>query len=162
MAPELLPRLFDKHARAGSTVGNSLGLVICKGLVEAHGGRIRAESSGPGHGTTITFTLPVAGEPVAETVALAPLSRQPGARDRILVVDDDPRTLRFVRDTLTSAGYAPRATGDPAELAHIILSDKPRLVLLGLVLPGRDGITLMEEVPELSDIAGHIHLRLRT
>ena len=152
VAPELLPRLFDRHSRAGSPLGNGLGLVICKGLVEAHGGRIRAESTEPGQGTTIIFTLPVAGEPVAETEAQAPPSRQPGARDRILVVDDDPNTLRFVRDALTSAGFAPRVTGEPAELAQIIRSDKPRLVLLDLILPGRDGITLMEEVPELSDL----------
>ncbi len=150
VAPELLPRLFDKHARAGSRAGDGLGLAICKGLVEAHGGRIRADSTG--HGTTITFTLPVAGEPVAEAAAQSPPSRQPGERDRILVVDDDPRTLRFVRDALTSAGYSPRVTGDPADLARIIRSDKPRLVLLDLVLPGHDGITLMEEVPELSDL----------
>ena len=43
-------------------------------------------------------------------------------------------------------------TGEPGQLAHIIRSEKPRLVLLDLVLPGQDGIELMEEVPELSDL----------
>ena len=43
IAPELLPRLFDKHAGGGPKAGHGLGLAICKGLVEAHGGRIRAE-----------------------------------------------------------------------------------------------------------------------
>ena len=47
------------QARRGGE-GSGLGLAICKGLVEAHGGRIRAESAGRGRGTTITFTLPVA------------------------------------------------------------------------------------------------------
>ena len=150
VAPELLPWLFDKHAGSGSKAGHGLGLAICKGLVEAHGGRIRAESAGPGLGTTVTFTLPVAGEPGAEAAA-AP-GGQPGERARILVVDDDPRTLRSVRDTLSRAGYAPLVTGEPGELVHIIRSEKPRLVLLDLVLPGKDGIALMEEVPELSDL----------
>ena len=43
-------------------------------------------------------------------------------------------------------------TGEPGELAQIIRSEKPRLVLLDLVLPGQDGIALMQEIPELSDL----------
>ena len=66
VAPELLPHLFRKHARVGDGTsgigGSGLGLAICKGLVEAHGGRIQAESSGPGLGTRLTFTVPVAEE----------------------------------------------------------------------------------------------------
>ena len=68
------------------------------------------------------------------------------------MVDDDPRMLRSVRDALDAAGYAPLVTGEPGELARIIRSEKPRLVLLDLLLPGKDGIELMQEVPELSDL----------
>ncbi|MCY4608882.1 MAG: ATP-binding protein [bacterium] len=150
IAPELLSHIFDKHA--GATAGYGLGLAICKGLVEAHGGRIRAQSDGPGRGTTVTFTLPVAGEPGAEAATEPPPGRQPAEKKRILVVDDDPRMLRSVRDTLAGAGYAPLVTGEPGDLAQIIRSEKPRLVLRDLVLPGRNGIELMESVPELSDL----------
>ncbi len=152
VAPELLPRLFDKHAKEGSKAGYGLGLAICKGLVEAHGGRIRAESDGPGRGATVTFTLPVAGDTGAATAAEPAPSRQPAEKARILVVDDDPHMLRFVRDALTKAGYAPLVTGEPGELAHIVRTEKPRLVLLDLMLPGKDGIALMDSVPELSDL----------
>ena len=70
----------------------------------------------------------------------------------ILVVDDDPHTLRMVRDALTRAGYAPTATGDPHELAHLIATRRPQLVLLDLVFPGVDGIGLLESVPGLADL----------
>ena len=61
----------------------------------------------------------------------------------ILVVDDDPETLRHLRDTLAEAGYAPLVTGDPGAVARIIRAEKPQLVLLDLMLPGTDGIELM-------------------
>ena len=70
----------------------------------------------------------------------------------ILVVDDDPETLRHLRDTLAEAGYAPLVTGDPVAVARLIRAEKPRLVLLDLMLPGTDGIELMQSVPELSDL----------
>lgn len=38
--------------------GLGLGLTICRGVIEAHGGTINARSDGPGHGSTFTFTLP--------------------------------------------------------------------------------------------------------
>jgi two-component system phosphate regulon sensor histidine kinase PhoR len=60
---EDLPRLFErfyKADKARATGGTGLGLAIAKHLVQAHGGRIWAESPGPGHGATFTFTLPVA------------------------------------------------------------------------------------------------------
>ena len=68
------------------------------------------------------------------------------------MVDDDPQTLRYVRDALANAGYLPLVTGDHRELPRIVQTEKPRLVVLDLVLPGTDGIELMENVPELIDL----------
>ena len=157
--PDQLPLLFRKHARiggsAGGIQGTGLGLSICRGLVEAHGGRIRAESGGAGLGTTITFTIPVAEEAEVPTGAAPRHARAPGevqAPTRILVVDDDPQTLRYVRGALTEAGYAPVVTGDPQEVPDLLESERPSLVLLDLLLPGVDGIELMERIPELSDL----------
>ena len=156
IAPEHLGQLFRKYTAAGDReggIGGGLGLAICKGLVEAHGGRIRAESGGVGLGARFTFTIPVAEESRA-----APALGRPGAPSEapeavpILVVDDDPETLRHVRDTLAEAGFAPVVTGDHRELPRIIRAEKPRLVLLDLMLPGTDGVELLQTVPELADL----------
>ena len=153
LAAERLGQLFAKHAGgAAGTAGHGLGLSICKGLVEAHGGRIRAESDGPGRGTTITFTLPAAEPDTADTGAARPVSVAPDARTRILALDDDPTALRFVRETLTEAGYEAIVTGEPEDLPGLIRDRHPSLVLLDLVLPGQDGLELFQSIPELSDL----------
>jgi len=61
IAPENLPRVFDRFWQAASATrqGAGLGLPITKGIVEAHGGRIWVEST-PERGTTISFTIPEA------------------------------------------------------------------------------------------------------
>ena len=158
IAAAQLPRLFRKYAGPGDGDAgrglrrSGLGLAICKGLVEAHGGRIRAESDGPGQGTRFTFTLPAAEDPARAPGAARDGARPAGEPPPVLVVDDDARMLRFVRDALAEAGYAPLATGDPDELPRIVRTERPCLVLLDLMLPGADGIELMETVPELAEV----------
>ncbi|MDE0269838.1 MAG: response regulator [Gammaproteobacteria bacterium] len=154
--PDQLERLFDQPAtlsgREGNSAGHGLGLAICKGLVEAHCGRIGADSDGVGQGTRIAFTLPVA---EGSSEAVAPRSSQSAdavTGTRVLVVDDDPRTLRQVGDALASGGYIPLVTGDPAEVQDLLRSERPDLVLLDLVLPGTDGIELMANIPELANL----------
>ncbi len=159
--PEMLGQLFRKHvALTGGdsgqgTAASGLGLAICKGLVEAHGGRIRAESQGLGRGTQFTFTLPVAVGRDARTRPSPAAGLIPGeasAKPCILVVDDDPHALRHVRDALAGAGYAVLVTAEPGEIAGLIRAERPKLVLLDLMLPGTGGIELMDEIAELSDL----------
>ena len=161
VAREQLPHLFRRYAEIGGAergaAGFGLGLVICKGLVEAQGGRIRADSAGAGFGTRVTFTLPVAEEGRAGTasgVFSSGLRSPAEGREPVpvLVIDDDPQMLRFIRDALAGAGYAPHVTGEPEEAARLVRAKRPHLVLLDLVLPGTNGIELMRSVPGMADV----------
>ena len=105
--PADLERVFDKFYRVGGAdrrrAGTGLGLAICRGFIEAMHGTITAANRTDRTGAVFTITLPVPvnarpagrGHPVTE--GAGPL--------RVLVVDDEPAILRFLRAGLGSQGY---------------------------------------------------------
>lgn len=160
---ERLPHLFRRSYRInnkdghGDHEGSGLGLAICRGIVEAHGGRIWAESGGLGLGARFTFTLPVAekegsGESVETAFASERPEQPPIGRTPILAVDDDPHALRYIRSILSKADYDPIVTGNPEDVGRLIQEKKPHLVLLDLMLPGTDGIALMRDILAKDDL----------
>ena len=157
---ESLPDMFRQFpgVEGGDHGGDTgLGLAICKGIVEAHGGRMWAESDGPGLGARFTFTLPTVEDATSRemggfSTGAEPPRRQPRAQASILAVDDDPQILRYLRDTLAQSGYFPIVTGEPEEALRLLAEERPRLVLLDLMFPGTDGAELIEEILAIADV----------
>ena len=119
--------------------------------MEAHGGRIHAESDGPGLGARFVFTLPVVQDAAP---ARRPARFQGGGQSAgtVLVVDDDPLALRSVRDALSNAGFRPVVTAEPEEALALMGEHSPRLALLDLMLPEHDGEELMGDLLAVSRI----------
>lgn len=144
--PAHLQYLFRKFGdpKDGGWLGQGpeLGLAICQGVVEAHGGRIRAESD-PHQGIRFTFTLPV------EMAVHSPASSW---RIRVLVVDANPEHLRKARRDLTDAGYAVTAVSEPGQALRLMAKQRPHLVLTSLVLPGVDADAFMQDLLEVADV----------
>jgi two-component system KDP operon response regulator KdpE len=71
---------------------------------------------------------------------------------RILVVDDDPRLVRLVREVLSAAGYQVITQLDGEEAIGVIAIEQPNLVLLDILLEGQDGYQICKRVREFSDV----------
>ena len=148
------PNLFRKFSRASEdghepkVAGEGLGLAICKGIVEGHGGRIWAESGVEGRGTRVTFTVPNA---IQESLRDASAINS-GEQRRILVVDDEPQVLRLLLNVLSDHGYKTFGTSSPGEMMHILEMEQPHLVLLDLLVPGTSGFELMGRIREVSEV----------
>ena len=160
-----LPHLFSTvshraaHPTDDESSGSGLGLQICKGIVESHGGRIWAESDGQGRGARFTFSLPAyQGEPADRKHNRAESShdeadpRRQQSAEQILVVDDDPEVLRTVRRSLDQAGYFVVVTGNPEEVPNLMRENEPSLVVMDVMLPGTDGIKLMKQISATDDV----------
>ena len=148
--------LTQGEGTAGNALGDHLNLAICKGIVDAHGGYLTIENGGSGGGFRCTFTIPLADETEqsAENRSTQPdvlLRRSLGGQPRVLAIDEDPETLRYIRDSLGEAGFATVVSGDTDELERVLELEQPHLVLMTLTMPWTHGSQLMERVGRISD-----------
>ena len=160
ISEEQLPHLFDKFYRIDDAEGKGLvgetglGLAICKGIVEAHGGRVWAESDGPGSGVHLVFTVPIAVPGERQDDVSRPFDAHvQGAAERptVLAVDRDLMMLRYLRDALSERGYVALVTDDLEEAEHLLGVEKPGLVLLDAVMLRNNGFGIMKRVFEDTD-----------
>ncbi|HEV2855645.1 MAG TPA: MEDS domain-containing protein [Thermoanaerobaculia bacterium] len=151
--PEELPYVFEvftqgDHSLDRSMGGLGVGLAVVKGLIEMHGGEVRARSEGPGKGAELTFQLPLepaavrpAEEPELEPVAAA----TPGSR-KILLVEDNLDAAATMRDFLELSGHEVELAASGADGVQAARQFHPEVVLCDLGLPGMSGFEVAAEL----------------
>ncbi|MBI3002428.1 MAG: response regulator, partial [candidate division NC10 bacterium] len=140
---EDLDRLFRPFEQihsgeAREFAGTGLGLSLTKHLVEFHGGRLWAESPGPGRGATFTLALP----------------RQMAApKPRVLLVDDTAKDRELVCDYLQAAGFEVEEAADGLEALELISRARPDLLVLDLTMPRMSGQELLRQLRAQAETA---------
>ncbi|MBI3387910.1 MAG: response regulator [Deltaproteobacteria bacterium] len=74
---------------------------------------------------------------------------------KILVIEDQPTEMKLAQQVLRAAGHAVGAAEAAEQAAEAIKADRPQIILLDMVLPGMDGLTLVRKLktdPETRDI----------
>ncbi len=144
IAPERLPDMFQlftqgERSIARSEGGLGIGLTIVQRLTEMHGGRIEAQSEGPGCGSTFTILLPAAAPPSPAQGGSGNPSRQAPKPLRILVVDDNVDSAAGLSRLLGRSGHTVAMAFDGHEALDHARSQAPEAIVLDIGLPGMDG-----------------------
>ncbi len=180
LAPEHLTRVFEMFGQVHAEVdraqgGLGIGLALAKGLVEMHGGSIRACSDGPGRGSEFIVRLPAAEDVAPDAVAggdgvagrpgaargtgsapaqALPLGDAPGAGRQVLVVDDNQDAAEMLALLLGLQGHTVRTAHDAEAALQQVHERLPEVALLDIGLPGMDGHALCRAIRALPGGAG--------
>jgi GAF domain-containing protein/DNA-binding response OmpR family regulator len=153
LTPEGLAKLFRSFSQADSSTtrkygGTGLGLAISKRLAELMGGTMRAESGGPGTGSTFRFTIVA---PKADAVPSARrelLGEQPAlAGKRLLVVDDNATNRRILALQTARWGMQVLDAGSPQQaLDWLGRGERFDAAIVDMHMPELDGVALARRI----------------
>jgi DNA-binding response OmpR family regulator/signal transduction histidine kinase len=171
IAPEHLDRIFDRFYRVphgeGLAGGNGLGLSVVRATIEAHGGRIWADSPGIGQGSSFFVTLPFAPSlqaaafPQAGLSASATLPSGPlptprtgplrqSQRVKALIAENDARIARYLRAHLEEQQYRVYTTSHGIQCLRQLDLEDPDILLLSTRLADMSGLELLQRLREFS------------
>jgi two-component system NtrC family sensor kinase len=150
LTPENLRRVFDPFfttKRVGE--GTGLGLTIAYGIVEDHGGRMRADSS-PGRGATFVVELPVVQGPAQrEVVEERETPRPQVGASSILVVDDESSIQTLLRDVLSMDGHRVDVASSGAEALRSMYDRQYDLIITDIKMPEMSGPDFYRRVRDI-------------
>jgi CheY-like chemotaxis protein len=142
----MVDRLFEAFNQADRSLDRSrgglgLGLALVKGLVDLHGGDVRAASAGLGQGSELVLRLPLeppAGAPEPGPAAKAPLPSNASSNGgrRILVIEDNADAAESMQLLLELAGHRVATAPDGPSGLAAVQRFRPEVVLCDIGLPG--------------------------
>ena len=182
--PAELPHLFErfhrvKGARGRTFEGSGIGLALVQELIRLHGGTVRVDSQ-VDHGTSFFVSLPLGSAhlpadrlgsartptPVAtrseawlqEVAGWVPLPKSTltpsrGSLPRILLADDNADMREYLR-RLLSEEYRVEAVNDGVAALKSAQRDPPDLILTDVMMPGMDGLELMNRLRDEPQLKG--------
>jgi CheY-like chemotaxis protein len=167
ISAEMLPKVFELFTQVERSLDRSqgglgVGLTVVKRLVEMHGGRVEAASSGAGGGSEFTVRLPaIESPPDPEAVADAPLeNRSPAAPLRVLVVDDNADAADSLAWLLRHGDHEVRTAHDGRQAVEVAHEFRPQAVVLDLGLPEIDGYEVARRLRQHADTRGALLVAL--
>ena len=158
ISAETLPLVFDlftqdERSLERSQGGLGIGLSLVRGMVEMHGGSVRAESAGLQHGSRFTIRLPLAANAAPHQGVTTEAASSLQGR-RVLVVEDNVDAAETLGMMLTTHGHDVTVVTDSDSAIPAARAARPEVVLLDIGLPGMDGYQLarrLREDPETRD-----------
>jgi signal transduction histidine kinase len=156
IAVEALPLIFDRFNQAESSFtrshgGLGLGLAIVRHLVDSHGGRVSAESAGPGRGATFRVFVPAlqgsvnASSPRKDSWRPAPSGNVLSGL-RVLLVDDEADGREATALLLSRAGALVETADSAREALKALDRAVPDILLSDIGMPEEDGLSLLRKV----------------
>ncbi|MBY8974537.1 response regulator [Rhodobacteraceae bacterium NNCM2] len=157
MTPEQTTRLFSAFTQADASTtrnygGTGLGLSITRSFCEMVGGNVRVQSE-LGAGSTFTMELPAICPQTGKPAEPAQEVERVG--DYVLIIDDELAARNVIRRALDEAGFASREAESGAEGIAIARANRPRAIVLDIIMPRQDGWSVLQELksdPELCEI----------
>ncbi len=158
MTPEQTERLFDAFVQAEQSTtrdfgGTGLGLAIAQQFTKMMGGEITVQSQS-GVGSTFSFEIPAR---TVETSVGTEETSKPVCSDQgvVLIIDDEEPARAALAEIVQREGYATLLANSATMGLELIRTHKPDAIILDVIMPGRDGWSLLKEIksdPELCEI----------
>ena len=73
---------------------------------------------------------------------------------KILIVDDSPSQVRMIHNLLEREGYIPVSVSDPLRIEEAVANERPSVILLDVVMPGRNGFQVCRELKTNAQFSG--------